>query len=210
MDYNYAVPTVTPGVPSMVDFTENDQRYAEQSYRFDEDPLAQPFAGAGGETESYTDNYSSYPQQPIASGNFEMAIPEYNTLEQYLQENPARGMLTIRILSADRKSPIGGAKVMVTRRIGAKTYRFYDVATDAQGLVNRLSLPTPEVEASFDPNSGKLPYEVYDISVTIGTNKSQIFRNATIFPNTESVQPVYVNSASGTNTRTYDEARYTR
>jgi hypothetical protein len=181
-----AIPVVAQSVYSINDEEYETQRNAELSRYYDEDGLAQPFAGAFGTEEQYTNNYQSYPAL-----HEEIEIPPCVNLDEYWAKNPETGLLTVRVTDAVRKEPVAGATVQVTRKCSDKTYRFATAVTDANGYASKISLPAPAKQISFAPSNDDLPYAVYDILVSLDSDY-QLFRNATIFPNTESVQQVYI------------------
>jgi 5-hydroxyisourate hydrolase-like protein (transthyretin family) len=174
-------------------------RNAMLSRKYDEDALDNPFAGAYGGKEQYTEKYSSYPQ----SANGREAVPVFESQEEYFRENPAVGELTVHVLTAETRTPISGAAVLVAREIGGKYYKFAEHVTNRTGTVSEIPLPTPAKDFSFDPGHDHLPYAVYDIYVTAG-NRKALYRNATLFPDIESVQTVYV----GAENSTVDESQY--
>jgi hypothetical protein len=135
----------------------------------------------------------------------ELPMEHYSSLEDFFAKNNGRGQLTVRVSSSVGGSPVAGANVKVTAAIGSTQYVFYDMATDASGAVSRLALPAPVKQISFTPPQTATPYALYDITVT-GAGANQVFRNVTIFADTESVQDVHI--APGLGEQTLNEALY--
>ena len=62
---------------------------------------------------------------------------------EFLNENPGRGTLKIRVTSASEALPVSGVNVIVSKEIGNNTYIFYEGQTDSSGMINNIKLPTP-------------------------------------------------------------------
>jgi hypothetical protein len=141
------------------------------------------------------------------TGFAELSTQQYSSLEDFLAKNEGRGSLTVQVLTTERDAPIPGCKVRVTRSIGGTDYLFYDALTDASGRAERMLLPAPKKQYTFQPVNGEAPYALYDIAVIHFNGSSQVFRNATIFDDTESIQVVHFSSSPAS--ASYDGALYT-
>ncbi|MDR2525380.1 MAG: hypothetical protein LBC83_04195 [Oscillospiraceae bacterium] len=127
-----------------------------------------------------------------AQGNTYNQLPQahYSSLEDFLAKNTARGTLRVIVRSAGGGGFMPGANVQVTSEINGIQYLFYDVFTDADGEAARLSLPAPPKQYSYVPPADATPYALYAITVSANGEPSRVFRNVTIFADTESVQEV--------------------
>ncbi len=63
--------------------------------------------------------------------------------QEFLKENPGRGLLKVRASSASEAVPVEGVEVIVSKDIGNNKIIFYDGKTDESGMINGISLPTP-------------------------------------------------------------------
>jgi len=135
-------------------------------------------------------------------GYYEMPVPAFDSLDDFLASNPSHGQLTVLVLTPDAGVPIPGAHTQVTKLIGDTTYLYYDALTDENGSVGPATLPAPPRELSFDENA--IPYAQYDITVTHGSDRQDLL-NVTIFPDTTAVQVVRLDHSPPIN-----EAIYTR
>ncbi|MDR2647255.1 MAG: hypothetical protein LBB67_03920 [Oscillospiraceae bacterium] len=206
-DYANVVFEARPDASSAFETTQ----YNENAY----DGYQNGYAGEDLSTVVYPQMESRPPyyspdveQVPVYPAYTEEASPQFDSLEAFLEYNDGYGILTVQVLDAERDSPVAGAEVKITNTINGALYAFYDVRTDAGGRANQLRLPAPNVEQTFTPAEDGIPYATYDITVVHPNGISQVFRNATIFDDIESVQVVRFGD-SNIDPQIYDEARYT-
>ncbi len=64
--------------------------------------------------------------------------------QEFLKENPGRGVLKIRTSSASETLPVSDVLVTVTKVVGKNTIVFFDGKTDDSGMINGIVLPTPK------------------------------------------------------------------
>ena len=70
-------------------------------------------------------------------------VKDDNVYNEFLNNNPGRGTLKIRVTSASEALPVSGVNVVVSKEIGNDTYIFYEGQTDSSGMINNIKLPTP-------------------------------------------------------------------
>lgn len=63
--------------------------------------------------------------------------------QEFLKNNPGRGFLKIRATAASEALPVSGVEVIVTKKIGDDTIKFFSGQTDNSGMINGIVLPTP-------------------------------------------------------------------
>lgn len=148
--------------------------------------------------------YEELPERRLTS-----AEAEYGSFDKFLQINPARGLLKVEVYAADRSFPISNARVVVLKSIAGRNYAFYDVRTNAEGIVDELVLPTK----SGDVYEGvAVPFTGYSVSVEHPDYENMILRNVFIFDHITSVLPVDMEPLTEDSVETapvrYDELLY--
>lgn len=92
--------------------------------------------------------------------------------KEFINNNSGKGNLRIRAYVANEALPIAGLKVIVSTTWNNEKIVFFEGETDASGMIETLSLPTPRL--SLDnmeaPNS-----IIYDVEA-ISNNFKQVFK----------------------------------
>ena len=86
-----------------------------------------------------------------------------NTQEfkDFITSNPARGNLRIRAYAANEAIPIKGVKIIVSTMINPNTkVIFYEGETNDSGVIEKLSLPAPELSTDNLLVPNKTEYEI--------------------------------------------------
>ena len=135
-------------------------------------------------------------------GYFEMPIPTFASLDDFMAQNSAQGTLTIHVLTPEAGTPVASAQVQVTKLIGDTNYLFFDARTDARGTVGPIVLPTPPKDLAYDENA--IPYALYDITVTHAGRRQELL-NVSMFADTGATQVVRLDNSPPIN-----QAIYTR
>ena len=65
--------------------------------------------------------------------------------KKYIRENNKVGYLSIRAYAANKALPIEGLNVVVYKVIDNNRIIFYEGKTDNSGLIEKISLPAPEI-----------------------------------------------------------------
>ena len=68
-----------------------------------------------------------------------------NVYKDFMNRNTGRGNLKIRAYAASEALPVSGLKITVSTMIDNKKVVFFDGETDASGMIQTLSLPTPKL-----------------------------------------------------------------
>lgn len=86
----------------------------------------------------------------------------YNSSEyqEYLKQNPGKGMLKIRAYGASEAIPVKGLKIIVNGDINGKKVVFYEGYTDESGSINNIVLPAPSLNDNNLESPAKAVYEI--------------------------------------------------
>lgn len=80
--------------------------------------------------------------------------------QNFLRENPGTGNLRIRAYAASQAVPVSGVKALVTKNIEGNNVVFFEGYTDASGIIERISLPTPRLSSDNMNEPNKATYEL--------------------------------------------------
>lgn len=125
---------------------------------------------------------------------------KYQTFDEFLKANPTQGSVQFRTYTARNALPVPGAKVVISTQIAGKPYVLYTLTTDVSGQTEEVTLPAPDVGLSLTPDSGILPYALYDADITADGFRPVEIRKLPIFDGILSVQrAAMVPAADGKN-----------
>ncbi len=68
--------------------------------------------------------------------------------QDFIQKNQGSGNLKIRAYAASEALPVGGLSIRVSTKIGNYDVIFFQGKTDASGMIQTISLPTPVLDAN--------------------------------------------------------------
>ena len=123
------------------------------------------------------------PAAPVAPSS------ENAALEDFLKENPSRGVLRVQAFRGNQAIPVKGVDVTVSRRLRDGTnYVFYTGTTDESGLVDAIALPASERQQSVEPGEPH-PDAAYQL-VARHPEFETVTATVNIFPGIKTVQPV--------------------
>ena len=92
--------------------------------------------------------------------------------QDFLKNNPGRGILSIRVYTASEAIPIENLKVVVSKEINNSDVIFFEGYSDSSGVVNDIILPT----SKLDSNDLEIPQgTTYNIKAMIA-NMSEEFK----------------------------------
>ncbi len=83
----------------------------------------------------------------------------------FFKDNPSRGGLRIRAYAARGAIPISGLKVEISTEYNGDKIIFFDGVTDESGLIERVSLPAPELSNDNLESPNKRTYNVTTLYV---------------------------------------------
>lgn len=106
-----------------------------------------------------------------------------------MTNSDAVGYLIVKVSTARGAIPLEGATVNIRGGKADDSGVLISLRTDRDGQTEKLSLPTPPSSASATPQSGVLPYSLYNIDVFQDGYVPLEFQGVPIFPNITSIQP---------------------
>lgn len=80
--------------------------------------------------------------------------------KNFFNENPSRGGLRIRAYAASGAIPISGLEVEISTDYNGDKIVFFKGFTDESGLIERVSLPTPELSIDNLESPNKRTYKI--------------------------------------------------
>lgn len=110
---------------------------------------------------------------------------------------PDTGSMRISVTSALGQIPIAGAVVSISSA-GNPGETLAELTTDISGLTDTVSLPTPPIEYSFDPDSEVQPYSEYNLVITASGYEPVSVSGSELFSDTLSQQPIRMNPLAAT------------
>ncbi len=110
--------------------------------------------------------------------------------DDFLKNNQSEGSLRVQVFTGERSFPVSNAEVRISVDLADGEREIYSGATDEDGIVDDIRLPTPDSSLSFDENSRVEPYSVYDMRVTHPNFSPALFTGIPVFDSVKSIQPV--------------------
>ncbi len=118
--------------------------------------------------------------------------------QKFLENNPSNGYLRIRAFAANQAIPISGLNITISKIIDNNNVIFFEGATNASGIIERITLPTPKL----DLNNLDAPNSItYDINTTY--NQENKIYKVNMYENVYVVQDINIvpNMMGGINGR---------
>ncbi|MCR4614723.1 MAG: hypothetical protein K5756_01045 [Clostridiales bacterium] len=134
---------------------------------------------------------------------------EYKDWADFNSKNTHVGYIKIQTFAANDVFPVSNALIVISGEINGVRREFYRVLTNADGMVEKLPLPAPDVELSESPSS-QAPYSSYDITASHPNYVTASFKNVKVFDGIESLQSIVLvpgdnSNASVNNENVFDE-----
>lgn len=123
--------------------------------------------------------------------------PSYSDINDFRRRNSGKGEMKIQAFSGRQSFPVVGAEVTVSKDFADGTYTFFTELTDTSGIVDNLSLSTPESGVANE-NNEILPYSTYTLRVTHPFFRTTSYFNVPVFDGIMSIQPVNLIPKTGT------------
>ncbi|MBQ7542066.1 MAG: hypothetical protein IJT44_07235 [Clostridia bacterium] len=133
--------------------------------------------------QAFIENADKFP--PYLNGSIE----QFPSKAEFLRLNPESGFLRVQVFAANQAFPIPNASIEISKQFPQDCCIFYKTQTDANGIMNRITLPAPDRMLSDAP-SAMQPYSTYDILVTHPLFTEVRIRDVAIFDSVETVQNV--------------------
>ncbi len=118
-----------------------------------------------------------------------VSFGEAQTYEQFINQNPAQGMLKIQAFTARQALPVPGAHITVSKNIGGSAHVFYEGITDESGIIDGIVLPAPARSSSEKPFQPH-PFALYDIYAVHPSYHQETLHYGAIFEGVKSIQPI--------------------
>ena len=109
------------------------------------------------------------------------------------------GTLTVRTYTAGGALPVENTVVRVSGVDENNRFVEFSVLTDADGITQKITLPSPSISYSLSPSAQEIPYAVYDVEVSHDGYYTKTIKNVAIFSGTNSNQPINMIPISVTN-----------
>ena len=133
--------------------------------------------------QEFIENADEFP--PYLNGSIE----QFPSEAEFLRLNPESGFLRVQVFAANQAFPIPNASVVISKQFPQDCCIFYKTQTDANGIMNRITLPAPDRMLSDAP-SAMQPYSTYDIVVTHPLFTEVHIHDVAVFDSVETVQNV--------------------
>ena len=114
-----------------------------------------------------------------------------STLEykNFVRDNPLNANLNIRASAASEAIPVSDVRIIVSKDIGDYKVIFYDGYTDNSGMINRIKLPTPDI----NNNQEDIPKgTLYNIEAIYEKDNFDMFYKVLIYPNIYVIQNINI------------------
>ncbi len=80
--------------------------------------------------------------------------------DKFIKENPEKGNLKVRVYAFNEAMPIKDVNIVVSKIIDNIKVVFYDGYTDSSGVIEKISLPTPELNTDNMIKPAKITYDI--------------------------------------------------
>lgn len=117
---------------------------------------------------------------------------DLHAAQQEMSELTDSGLLQVNVTSSIGQIPIQGATVTITLT-GTPGTVVEELTTDNSGQTETVTLPTPPIEYSLEPESERQPYSEYNITVTAPGYEPVLVTGSEMLADTTSLQPIRMN-----------------
>ncbi len=123
----------------------------------------------------------------------ELSIPELQVAQETTAPSTEyTGTLKIGVISAIGLIPVANATVVISYT-GDPDSPIETITTDSSGQTPVITLPSPSLSLSLDPESEQQPYSEYNISVTAEGYEPVLVSGTEIFSGQLALQPIRMN-----------------
>lgn len=109
------------------------------------------------------------------------------------------GKLTVRTYTASEALPVPKTVIQITGADEGNRFVNYSLITDNDGVTIIATLPTPDKGLSLKPNSGTVPYAVYDVTASADGYYSKKIHNVALFSGEDAILPINMIPITGPN-----------
>ncbi len=112
------------------------------------------------------------------------------------EENESIGFLKFGIFDITVAKPLEGVQIVISN----DKENLMTLFTDQSGQTQRISLPTPPIEYSLEPDS-PTPYSTYNAIITSDGYETEEIKGIQVYANNESIQDIYMKPLKTTGER---------
>ena len=104
------------------------------------------------------------------------------------------GSLVVQVYVSRAQIPVAGATVVITQHAGNGKQKVLSLQeTDRNGNIRPVTIPTPPIQESVQPNGSETPFTACSIWVEHPLYEVLLIEGIQIFPGVESIQMVELN-----------------
>lgn len=118
-------------------------------------------------------------------------------LNEFLAKNCEKGTMSVNVFAWNTPFGISSARVMVLVPLKSGNVIIYNGVTDTDGKTEEFQLPAPPKGVSLSEESTTAAFAGYTVIVEHPDYQRAMFTNVPVFEGVESVQPVSLFSAAG-------------
>lgn len=112
-----------------------------------------------------------------------------SSYQNFVNANPSEGYLKVRASAASQALPISGLEIVVSKMIDGNKIIFFEGTTDTSGVIEKITLPAPKLNAD---NLAAPQSTTYDVNATyLPDNLNDIYR-VNIYENIYVIQTINV------------------
>jgi len=109
--------------------------------------------------------------------------------QDFILKNPSQGFLRIRAYAASQALPISGLRVIVSKTIDNNKVIFFDGVTNDSGIIEKITLPTPNINTNNQVIPSAITYDIEAIYVPDNINRKYLVN---MYENVYAVQNINV------------------
>ncbi|MCQ2485711.1 MAG: hypothetical protein MJ168_10320 [Clostridia bacterium] len=176
----------------LLEFSKQNPVHNDEEYRDFVPVMTQQTEKNDRVSENVSDNSQPVEKESQFETNAtdDIRITPYANNEDFEMRNGSQGMLRVQVFAADRSFPVSGARVTVEVPFLSGGRELFSGVTDADGIVDNITLPAPSKNLSLDENNTSEPYALYNIRVTHPNYSTGEYNNVPVFDSIKSIQPV--------------------
>lgn len=114
---------------------------------------------------------------------------ESQLYQSFIEQNPSQGFLRIRAYAASQALPISGLRVIVSKMLDNNKVIFFDGVTNNSGIIEKITLPTPNISTNNQVIPSAITYDIEAIYVPDNIDRKYIVN---MYENVYAVQNINV------------------
>ena len=121
----------------------------------------------------------------------ENIIGENVTYEEFMNDNPKKGYLTVKTF-CDDNVPLGGIRVRIKKNFSDGERIFFDGYTDEEGNIHGILLPAPDHTDIEKSDQNGCPHTVYEVETSHENYGTSCADTVKSFDHIESIYPIKI------------------